>query len=487
MIPEHYGITHEDHIPGRVLHKYLTDLSKKFGIFSRTRFNTRVESLEPTSDGGWKVVTTTNGEKEQTLHSKKVIVATGLTSAPNFPQYPGAETFNAPYFHAKDSCRQGGTVKTAKRAVVVGGAKSAMDVAFAYAAEGVPVDMVIRPSGNGPVWISYPHVMGGKRLEQLLHVRWMQWFSPCPFGGGDSWLGRTMRNFLHGTAIGRFLTDQFWAGLSGEVVTNNGYKTNAELGKLQPWNPAFWIASGLSIHNFDRDFFNMVKNGEVKVHSADVERMTDHTVHLSDGTEPKTDVLVCATGWRKEPSIRFLNFGTAGIGLPYTPTEQSSLATDYDDKILKMYPRLATQPTLNFKPKADPFRLYRFMVPPARIEDRNIAFAGMISSVSTTMVAAVQALWISAYLDGKLDHAPGSKEEVTKEVMLHTQWGKWRYPCGYGASLHDFAFDGVPYNDLLLKDLGVKANRKQGWKDVTEPYQPPDYKGIIDEWLELNT
>ena len=52
--------------------------------------------------------------------------------------------------------------------------------------------------------------MGGKRLEKLLHVRWMQWMSPCPFGGYDSWFGRKMRGFLHGTAVGRFIVDQFW-------------------------------------------------------------------------------------------------------------------------------------------------------------------------------------------------------------------------------------------------------------------------------------
>lgn len=149
MVPENYGITHDDHIPGQVLHRYLTDFAKKFGVFSRTRFNTRVETLEPTSDGGWTIVTESSGKKE-TIRTKKVIVATGLTSQPNFPVYPGAETFNAPYFHAKEFCRQGETIKTSKRAVVVGGAKSAMDVAFAYADKGVEVDMVIRPSGNGP-------------------------------------------------------------------------------------------------------------------------------------------------------------------------------------------------------------------------------------------------------------------------------------------------------------------------------------------------
>ncbi|KAK4502677.1 hypothetical protein PRZ48_006103 [Zasmidium cellare] len=484
MDPAAYGITHDDHIPGRVLHKYLTDYAKKFGVFSRTRFNTKVESLEPASDGGWIIKTITDGTKEKTLHTKKVIVATGLTSQPNFPQYPGAETFGAPYFHAKDFCRQGETVKSSKHAVVVGGAKSAMDVAFAYANEGVEVDLVIRPTGNGPVWISYPYVMGGKRLEQLLHTRWMGWFSPCPWGGYDSWLGNKMRNFLHGTAIGRFIVDQFWGGLAGEVITANGYDTNSELQKLKPWNTAFWIGSGLSIHNYDKDFFDMIKRGDVRVHNADVERLSSHTVHLTDGTDLEADVLVCSTGWKKEPSIRFLNFGTAGIGLDHTPAEKSKLVTQYDDQILKLYPKLKNQPPLNFKPKADPFRLYRFMVPPTRINDRNIAFAGMVSSVSTSICAYVQGLWISAFLDGRLDHLAKNDAEVTKEVMLHTQWGKWRYPIGYGASLPDFVFDAVPYFDLMLTDLGLKVNRKTGWADVTQPYGPPDYHGLTEEWLE---
>ncbi|KXT15400.1 hypothetical protein AC579_2214 [Pseudocercospora musae] len=481
MVPENYGITHDDHIPGRVLHRYLTDFAKKFGVFSRTRFHTRVESLEPTPDGGWKIETTA-GEKQSTVYSKKVIISTGLTSQPNFPQYPGAETFKAPYFHAKDFCRRGDTIKSSKKAVVVGGAKSAMDVAFAYANEGVEVDMVIRPSGNGPVWISYPYVMGGKRLEKLLHVRWMTWFSPCPWGGEDGW--KWPRRFLHGTAIGRFLVDKFWGALGGEVLTANGYDSHPELQKLKPWQPAFWIGSGLSIHNYDRDFFDMVKCGEVRIHIADVERLTDHTVHLTDGTDLEADVLVCSTGWKKEPSVKFLNFGTAGIGLKQTPTEQAKLVTQYDEEILTQFPRLRAQPPLNFKPKNDPFRLYRFMVPPARINDRNIAFAGMVSSVSTAICASVQGLWISAFLDGRLTRLPTSDEEILKEIMTHTQWGKWRYPTGYGASLPDFVFDAIPYTDMMVKDLGLNPNRKQGWADVTQPYGPPDYKGLIDEWSQ---
>lgn len=228
----------------------------------------------------------------------------------------------------------------------------------------------------------------------------------------------------------------------------------------------------------------MVKDGRIRVHVADIDRLTPHTVHLSSGEPLKADVLVCATGWRKEPSIQF-KLDASGIGLPQAPTEQAQLATDADDKLLKMYPSLKGQPTLNFKPKGDPLRLYRFIVPPARMADRNIAFSGMVSSVSTASVASVQALWISAYLDGKLANEAKTLNEITDEVMTNTQWGKWRYPCGYGATLPDMVFDALPYIGTLLKDLGLKVNRKSGViADLTVPYGPRDFTGIVNEWVE---
>ena len=124
--------------------------------------------------------------------------------------------------------------------------------------------------------------MGSKqRPEQLLSDRWMTWFSPCPFGGVDGW--QRARNFLHGTAIGQVIVDKFWAGLGGKVVEKNGYATSTELKKRQPWNLAFWICSGLSIHNYDVELFDTVKKGKINVHVADVERLTEKIVYLTNG------------------------------------------------------------------------------------------------------------------------------------------------------------------------------------------------------------
>jgi len=483
MDPKVYAVQPGEHIPGDVLHKYLTDFAKRFGVFSRTRFHTKVVSIEPGLDDTWKLQTSLPDSKEQ-ITTTRVILATGLTSTPNFPQFPGVEKFKGPYFHAKDFYRNGETVKTAENVVVIGGAKSAYDVAYAYADAGAKVDLVVRPDGQGPVWISHPYVDFGLRLEKLLHVRFLTCFSPCPWGDTAGYGG--IRNWLHGTRIGRWLVDKFWATLGGGVVAANGYESHPELKKLQPWNSAFWIGSGLSIHNYPNNFFDMVKQGRIRVHVATVDHLTEEEVHLSTGDILKADVVVCSTGWQKQSSLQYLNFPEAKIGLPHPKEEQARLVAEADEKIFARFPRLKNQPRLlgAVKP-GDPYRLYRFIVPPTLVDKRNFAFAGMVSTVSTSICANSQALWISAFFDGNLDRLAKTDKEITNEVLLHTQWGKWRYPCGYGANLPDFVFDALPYADLLHADLGLQLNRKSnGFKELFAPYGPEDFVGLVDEWVE---
>ncbi len=67
--------------------------------------------------------------------------------------------------------------------------------------------------------------------------------------------------------------------------------------------------------------------------------------------------------------------------------------------------------------------------------------------------------------------------------MLHAQWCKWRYPCGYAGALPDWVFDSIPYVDLLLKDMHLKNHRKKSWlAELISPYLPGDYAGLLEEW-----
>lgn len=156
-----------------------------------------------------------------------------------------------------------------------------------------------------------------------------------------------------------------------------------------------------------------------------------------------------------------------------------------DNDVLTMFTRLKDQPQLRFEPKeAEPLPYYRFIVPSTMLKARNLAFSGMVSTVNTAVCASVQAAWITAFLDGKLDRVAKSPEEIQEEIMLHTQWVKWRFPCGYGASLPDFVFEGLPYVNMLMKDLSLNLYRKRSWmKELTEAYTPPDFAGMWDEWV----
>jgi hypothetical protein len=152
------------------------------------------------------------------------------------------------------------------------------------------------------------------------------------------------------------------------------------------------------------------------------------------------------------------------------------------------------------------------MVPPAFVESRTLAFAGAYRSPSTTIIAQVQALWITAFMGS---HIPSLSDvhmhvddtispvlskrpsetltvdlsdpssRILYETALHTQFGKWRYSRGFGARFPELWYDGLPYVDLLLRDVGVENRRKGNWfTERFTPYWPKDYKGIISEFLE---
>lgn len=520
-LDDSYGVKHGEHIPGHVIHTYLTNYAARFGVLEKIRFRSKVETAERKGGEGWLLtISSDNGHSE--LLTEKLIVATGLTSEPFTPAFEGDDKFSSPIFHSKDFLKHAESLKTARSVVVFGSNKSAWDTAYAYATSGVDVNMVMRESGHGPVWMAPAYVTPLKKwLEKLVHTRLLTWFSPCIWGDADGYPG--IRNFFHATAFGRWLVDTFWGILGNDIITLNKYDKHTETKKLKPWSNPFFTASALGILNYERDFFDLVREGKIKVHIADIVSLSDRNVNLSNGSSLPTDALVCATGWRHHPPIKFLPSGIdSTLGLPhYSPsTETSSTATassQADSEVLNRFPRLKNQPAPNPKAKTltsrpapsasispssaaaaslepdkpnQPYRLYRFMVPPSLFEERSIAFAGALMTISTPLIAQTQALWISAYFDSQLrlspTHSKSQKDgdvDVMYEAVLHSQWAKWRYPAGHGNRFPDFVFDALPYIDLMLRELGLRVRRKQGrMAEMLQPYGPEDYRGLVGEW-----
>ncbi|KAG2173103.1 hypothetical protein INT43_004476 [Umbelopsis isabellina] len=511
--PAKFDVKPGEHIPGEALNAYLVAYAEHFGFAEKIRLNSKVETVTHQKDGSWKVAIENSAGS---LITRKLIVATGLTSCPYLPEFKGQEMFQTPLFHYRDMPNfEKDLLQDGKRATVLGGGKSAWDTVYSCASSGLQVDWVIRESGHGPVWMAPPYVTPLKKwLEKLVTTRFLTWFSPCVWGHSDGY--GFVRSLLHGTWIGRKIVDAFWRILEQDLVQLNGYDNHPETKKLMPWTPSFWTATSLSILNYPTDFFEYVRNGTVRIHIADIKHLTSKTVHLSTDEELPTDALICSTGWRCSPAIKFLPEGIENdLGLPWSKDKlDEQLLKDADDEILHRFPRLRDQPTMNpkYKPLSKdsdsfaphPFRLARFMIPLPMIKERSIAFVGFMITIDTSILAQTQALWTTAFFSDKLSVVanayPPSKSDksITKdedsgmtgiewETALHTQFCKWRYPGGYGKRYPDFVFDAIPYFDLLLKDLGLPNHRKKGHlAEIFSSYGPEDYRGLTEEWLAIN-
>jgi cation diffusion facilitator CzcD-associated flavoprotein CzcO len=145
MDTETFGVKPGQFIPGRVVHNYLNQYARHFGIFDKIRVELKVETAEHQEWGGW-ILTVRDIKAGDTIKIKarRLVVATGLTSEPFLPDFEGQEEFGAPIFHGKDLARYEHTYETAKSVTVFGGTKTAWDLVYLYATRGVQVNWVIR-------------------------------------------------------------------------------------------------------------------------------------------------------------------------------------------------------------------------------------------------------------------------------------------------------------------------------------------------------
>ena len=522
MTEERFGVKSGQHVPGSVVHEYLLQYAEEFDIQHRIRFSSEIQTAELQEESsGWLLTVlsklgSSGCSQSSHVRAQRLIVATGLTSDPFIPNIAGHQDFGALSFHSKEFGDHADSLNTARNVVVYGSSKSAWDVAYEYASRDVQVDLVIRGSGQGPGWMSPPLVTPLKlRLERLIFTRVLTWFNPCAWGEADGY--DSARRFLHGTWLGRKFVLLLWFILGHYIGTQNGYDQHPATRKLKPWNDPFW---NVSIINYDSDFFELVRHGRINVNVADITHLTSKTVHISDGTTIFADTLVYCTGWSQRPSITFLPSGIeSAIGLPYHSIEPNLLAEKADKEILSRFPALRHQPPTNPHYKAltsktnttrmdapqnskapnQPYRLYRFLVPPPSrlVPTPSIAFPGAHISAATVPVAQAQALWLTAYFSNKISHlrSTGAASEasvlqssIAWDTTLHSQFGRWRHPSagdGFGSRFPDMAFESLPYVDLLLRDLGLKRWRKGGlWREWFEPYGLEDYKGLVSEWME---
>ncbi|KAF3491314.1 uncharacterized protein GIQ15_00831 [Arthroderma uncinatum] len=508
-----FGAEYGKNIPGETVHAYLNAYAKHFSLTDKIRLRSRVVCAEHKEDpSSWLLTVDSNSDGMEAtvgalsvILTRKLMIATGLTSQAHLPRFKGQDSFGAPVFHSRNMVKYEDAVLHPDKSVVVyGGGKAAWDMAYSCATSGATVNLVIRKCGRGPAWMTFPTITPLKiYLEHILLTRCATWMSPC------IWATSGPLKFLHETWLGRQFVKGFWGIVKRDVQTAIGYSKHQEMKKLRPWIDPFWVNTTISILNYPSNFFDLVKNGQIRVHIADITSLSERTVHLSNGISIEADALVCGTGWQVRSGISFLPKGIdEQLGVPWgrEPLDKSLLEAA-DEHILRQFPQLkgASDVDKGFKHFASdsetlsphPFRLVRFIAPP-KLKDRSIVFLGMVGNIDTTPTAAVQALWATAYFSGELEIRPivqrpvdpkptDGEDETDWEVALHTQFSIWRYRDGMRMRNPDFVFESIPYIDMMLRDLGVKVFRKKGrFAEHFTVYKARDYQGLVDEWKAKN-
>ena len=390
---------------GPDVHAYLHSYAEKHGLTGLFTLNTSVEAMERRSDGqpGWTLTLRQDGQTRQEDFDF-VSVSTGQFSEKNIASHPGEEGFVAQggqVLHSSDYTDP--SVIKGKRLVVLGGSKSATDIAVNAAAnDAKSVTLVYREN----VW-RVPYFVGGINFKRLLYMRAQE----QQFNG---WMPSSV-----GRVLGTIFKPLIWAnfrGLETLLKLQLGLKKHG----MVPNRPIEKTIS-CSVPIVTPGFFEALNEGEIEAVQTSIERYEDGAVLLSNGDAVPCDVAVMATGWK--------------LGVPFLPFDAQEKLIEPDGL----------------------YRLYRLAVNP---DLPDMGFVGFNSSFCTVLSAEMIANWLVRYADGQLDNQP-TTDEMNANIDLMQKWRREDRPAAqvYGglcsAPFHFRHFDE------LLTDIGA-TKRKRG-------------------------
>jgi dimethylaniline monooxygenase (N-oxide forming) len=402
---------------GPQVHAYLTDYANEHGLLQRTRFNTSVIGMIRRNSGlpGW----TLEIKQPDGSHSHEdydfVAVCTGQFNEPQTISHPGAETCKAAggeILHSTEYTDS--SIVKGKKIVVLGGSKSATDIAVNSVNAGASaVTLVYRE----PVW-RIPYFIGGLiNFKRILYIRAQEEMF-------RSWgIGAMSR-------LGHIIAKPFvWANWRGlESLLKLQLKLKA-CGMV----PEKRIEDGIncSVPIATPDFFPMVADGRIKAIRGTFERYDGKTIVMTGGERIAADVAILAIGFK--------------LGIPFLPEAYRNKLVEPDGQ----------------------YRLHRVIANP---DLPDMGFVGFNSSFCSVLCAEMAANWLVRYCDGQLARQPTTAEmNASIEMMLHFKRVERPAAGVYGGLCV------APYHfkhfDELLADMGAKISRRN---PLAEKFTPPD-------------
>ncbi|GAC1544832.1 MAG: NAD(P)/FAD-dependent oxidoreductase [Herpetosiphon sp.] len=234
----------------------------------------------------WTVTVDRDGETV-VLHPKQLVLATGVSGVPTVPDIPGANTFKGTHHHS--SKHTSGEAFRGKKCVVIGSNNSAHDICADLWEHGADVTMVQRSS---------THISRSESLMELV-------------------LGGLYSQAAVDAGITADKADMIFASIPYKVLPSFHIPIYAEMAKrdadfYERLSKAGFLldfgadGSGLFLkylrrgsgYYIDVGASELIADGKIKLKSGvNVQRITENSVVLSDGTELPADLIVYATGY----------------------------------------------------------------------------------------------------------------------------------------------------------------------------------------------
>lgn len=404
---------------GPQVHAYLHSYATKHSLARLFKLNTAVKTMERAQDGGW-TLTLQQGAHEWDEHFDFVSVCTGQFSEKNIISHDGQDSFverGGQVMHSSEYTDP--ATCAGKNIVVLGGSKSATDIAVNAAKNGAKsVRLVYREN----VW-RVPYFVGGINFKNLLYMRAQeQQFNAW----GKSPLQRV---------IAAAFKPLVWANFRG-LETLLKLQLGLKKHNMVPNTPIEKEIS-CSVPIVTPGLFDCLNAGTVKTVLGTFDSYTYDGLKLSTGEVVPCDTAILAVGWK--------------LGVPYLPQK-------YQDKLIE---------------DDGQYRVYRLAVNP-NLPD--MGFVGFNSSFCTVLSAEMIANWLVRYADGQLADQP-TNDRMNDNIEMMLNWKRNERPAAkvYGglcsAPFHFKHFDE------LLSDMGA-AKTKRG--PIAEQFRYPDHKAYGD-------
>jgi putative flavoprotein involved in K+ transport len=235
--------------------------------------------------GRWSVEVDRDGER-LTLQPTHLVLATGMSGKPNVPALPGQDVFRGDQHHS--SAHPGPDRYVGKKAVVVGSNNSAHDICKALYENGVDVTMVQRSS---------THIV---KSDTLMDIGLGDLYSERALAAGMT----TEKADLTFASLPYRIMHEFQIPLYDAMRERDKefYDRLTAAGFELDWGDD---GSGLfmkylrrgSGYYIDVGACDLVADDKIKLAHGQVDRLTEDSVVLADGTELRADLVVYATGF----------------------------------------------------------------------------------------------------------------------------------------------------------------------------------------------